>query len=60
MGKLIHLPKLKQDIIQSILGNPKKDGIVENIIKRKQKENKEKTLGTKRLSQNPQGKGSCL
>tara|TARA_R110002020_G_scaffold453975_2_gene669221 strand:- start:392 stop:574 length:183 start_codon:yes stop_codon:yes gene_type:complete len=38
MGKIIHLPKLKQDIIKSILGNPKLDGIVENIIKRKQQE----------------------
>ena len=60
MAKLIHLPKLKQDIIKSILGNPKLDNIVENIIKRKQEEQKKTTPGKKRLSQIPQGKGSCL
>ena len=53
MAKLIHLPKLKQDIIKSILGNPKLDNIVENIIKRKQAEKKKITLGKKRLSQIP-------
>jgi len=60
MGKIIHLPKLKQDIIKSFVGRPKLDGIVENIIKRKQEEKKKTTLGKKRLSQIPQGKGSCL
>jgi len=58
MGKIIHLPKLKQDIIKSILGNPKLDSIVENIIKRKQEEKKKTTLGKKRLSQIPREKGA--
>ena len=48
MGKIIHLPKLKQDIIKSILGNPKLDSVVENIIKRKQQEFNKHNRDTRR------------
>ena len=39
---ILHLPKLKQDIIKSIFQTDKKryDGIVEKIIRRKQGEKK--------------------
>ena len=47
MVKLIRLPKLKQDIIQSILGDPKRDGIVEKIIKRKQREFNQRNRDTR-------------
>ena len=48
MGKIIHLPKLKQDIIKSFVGRPKLDGIVENIIKRKQEEFNQHKRDTRR------------
>ena len=63
MAKLIHLPKLKQDIIKSVTQtslNKKYGDLVENIIERKQAEKKKITLGKKHLSQIPWGKGSCL
>ena len=40
--RLLNLPPLQQDLIKATLGNPKLDSLVENIIKRKIKENKEK------------------
>ena len=39
---LLNLPPLQQDLIKATLGNPKLDSLVENIIKRKIKENKKK------------------
>ena len=39
---LLGLPQLQQDLIKSILGNPKWDSLVENIIKRKIKDKKNK------------------
>ncbi len=40
--KLLNLPKLKQDNIKAILGNPIMDNLVEQIINRKRKEKKKK------------------
>ena len=40
--RLLNLPPLQQDLIKATLGNPKLDSLVENIIKRKIKENKKK------------------
>jgi hypothetical protein len=39
--KLLNLPKLKQDNIKAILGNPKRDSLVEKILERKKMEIKE-------------------
>jgi len=47
MGKIIHLPKLQQDIIKSFVGSPKLNGLVENIIKRKQQEFNEHNRDTR-------------
>ena len=40
--KLSNLPKLKQDNIKAILGNPLFDSLVENILDRKRMEPKKK------------------
>jgi len=48
MGKIIHLPKLQQDIIKSFVGTPKLNGLVENIIKRKQQEFNKHNRDTRR------------
>ena len=40
--KLLNLPKLKQDNIKAILGNPKRDSLVEKILDRKRMEPKSK------------------
>ena len=37
---LSNLPKLKQDNIKAILGNPRLDSLVENILDRKRREPK--------------------
>ena len=39
---LLSLPPLQQDLIKATLGNPKWDSLVENIIKRKIKDKKNK------------------
>jgi len=39
---LLNLPPLQQDLIKATLGNPKLDSLVENIIKRKIKDKKNK------------------
>ena len=39
---LLSLPPLQQDLIKATLGNPKWDCLVENIIKRKIKDKKNK------------------
>ena len=55
MAKLIHLPKLKQDIIKSMTQtsiNKKYGDLVENIIERKMRE-KRNTLGEKAPKTNP-------
>ena len=39
---LLSLPQLQQDLIKATLGNPKWDSLVENIIKRKIKDKKNK------------------
>jgi len=62
MVKLIHLPKLKQDIVKSVTqtsANKKYGDLVENIIERKMSD-KRNNPGEKALKPNPQGKGSCL
>ncbi len=38
--KLLNLPKLKQDNIMAILGNPSLDSLVEKILDRKRREPK--------------------
>ena len=40
--RLLHLPPLQQDLIKATLGNPRLDSLVENIIKRKIKDKKNK------------------
>ena len=40
--KLLNLPKLKQDNIKAILGNPLFDSLVEKILDRKGMESKKK------------------
>ena len=40
--KLLNLPKLKQDNVKAILGNPTTDSLVEQIINRRRKEKKKK------------------
>ena len=39
---LLSLPPLQQDLIKATLGNPRLDSLVENIIKRKIKDKKNK------------------
>ena len=39
---LLNLPPLQQDLIKATLGNPKLDSLVENIIKRKLKDEQKK------------------
>ena len=39
---LLSLPTVQQDLIKATLGNPKLDSLVENIIKRKIKDKKNK------------------
>jgi len=58
MAKLIHLPKLKQDIIKSVTQtslNKKYGDLVENIIERKMSE-KRNNPGEKAPKPNPPGK----
>ncbi len=40
--KLLNLPKLKQDNVRAILGNPSFDSLVEKILDRKRMEPKKK------------------